>query len=457
MSSIMLNIKSFVNNLASRETSWLEKAQVISLLGIILTTFVPIKYVLTGIDANPLDYYSDFTAITIYGSMIFMVFFLICGLFKAIFYDKQKDKVFIKILSSLVLIFLVYGLFMPESQNILGSYTWLRISCVILLGYLVYISDYWLKYKEFLLSTIVFMGAINAIIAILQFCLQSSLGLNILGESPLTIDAWGVAKSVAYETTFVRGYGLFPHPNVLAGILVIVSLLNLYLLNKTIQSRSKILLYISFFLISAGIFASLSRAGILAFGFGLITWWGINLLSRNYKVVKQIFISVLWLLILTYTFLPWLSARATWNDSAVIERGIFNNAAIETIRDNWLIGTGPGSNLIVLHEKLISEYDYWLIQPVHNYFLITISELGLIGVLILIIILYFLGLILIKTLSRLKQKDINIEWGIALTSIAVTLFILFWFDHYFYTIWPAQILLWFMIGLIARETKNPAS
>ena len=74
---------------------------------------------------------------------------------------------------------------------------------------------------------VILSGFFQAIIAIVQFLYQKSLGLAFLKESifsPLDVD---VAKVIIENHIFVRSYGLFPHPNILGGFLAVSLLITI--------------------------------------------------------------------------------------------------------------------------------------------------------------------------------------------------------------------------------------
>ena len=73
-----------------------------------------------------------------------------------------------------------------------------------------------------------FGGFLEAIIAIIQFVWQHSLGLTFLQESQFTVHGSGIAKILFGSITIIRPYGLFPHPNVLAGYLGITLIITAF-------------------------------------------------------------------------------------------------------------------------------------------------------------------------------------------------------------------------------------
>jgi hypothetical protein len=83
----------------------------------------------------------------------------------------------------------------------------------------------WNIIKLVLFFSLLFQG----IIAFLQVLRQESLGLTFLGESVLNTHINGVATVIINGEEFLRGYGTFLHPNLLAAF-VLINILVYYLL-----------------------------------------------------------------------------------------------------------------------------------------------------------------------------------------------------------------------------------
>ncbi len=434
----------------ARETSWIEKIELVCTIGIIFSIFFPIKYVLENHLSTLLGYYSDFTAISIYLSF-FLILILLGVQFSKDIKIREQKFLYLKIFIAILLSIILYQLNVNPSLKIVSLYQLLRISCVLLLGYYVYKSNIWLKYKGLLLWIFIFVGSIQSIIALTQFTLQHSIGINLLGESPLAISTYGVAKIVSHGTTFIRGYGTLPHPNILSALLVISSLLNLHLLNNALHKYQRVILSVSFFLITMGVFVSFSRAGLLAFAIGLTTWGVVTLFrKKSFLIMRKVLIVPISIIISSLIFMPWLLTRANIQDQASTERSVYNHAGVEILKNNWVIGTGPGTNLFHMKQKLENQLEEWNIQPIHNYWLITVAEWGIIGLFIVFFFVYtllrFIRSIVGNDYSKSNQKITC--WQTTLLSIFIVILTLFWFDHYFYTIWPTQMMLWIVIGLI---------
>jgi hypothetical protein len=80
---------------------------------------------------------------------------------------------------------------------------------------------------KFLFRSLIGLGLLQALIAIGQFLKQGSLGLTFLKESTFRVTDTGIAKVIIFDQVFIRPYGLFLHPNVLAGFLGITLLFTL--------------------------------------------------------------------------------------------------------------------------------------------------------------------------------------------------------------------------------------
>ena len=83
-------------------------------------------------------------------------------------------------------------------------------------------------------------GLIQSLLAVSQYFLQHSVfGSKWLGEIVLSPELPGVAKIVVDGEKIMRAYGTFPHPNILAGFLLVTIFLSWYLLTNYLQFINK--------------------------------------------------------------------------------------------------------------------------------------------------------------------------------------------------------------------------
>lgn len=78
-----------------------------------------------------------------------------------------------------------------------------------------------------LTGIIIFVAFVNSLVAIVQIWIQKSVGLGFLRESIISPDTPGVAKVMFHGEHYIRAYGLFPHPNILGGFLLMSIVLTL--------------------------------------------------------------------------------------------------------------------------------------------------------------------------------------------------------------------------------------
>jgi hypothetical protein len=125
-----------------------------------------------------------------------------------------------------LLLLLVVWAFISISWSIKPEIAWFRsfklFEMVALLGFLVLNRNCstWNNLRNFF-GIIIFVGIINSVIGVSQVLLQHSVGLFWLKESVISANISGVAKVILHGDKYVRAYGLFPHPNVLGGFLVL--------------------------------------------------------------------------------------------------------------------------------------------------------------------------------------------------------------------------------------------
>lgn len=433
-----LKITPKVAEMASRAT------QILFYLLIISVPF-SIRYVFDSTWNFQTGAYSDFTSISIYLSDL-----LIIALIGTSWISGLSGQPVPKLWKKSVLLLIIWIIF----ELVINKFAPLELYFSIRLGLLLLLTITVSKIsvsREKISWLFTILGAVQALIALIQFYTQHSLGLYRLGESHLTSNMFGVAKIVSGGITLIRGYGTFPHPNLLAAFLFTTTLFNLYLLNKTLQLKSTkyhvVILLTTLLTNIFGLFLTFSRGGILALGLVLIAYLGYFLITKQYSIFKQTIVSCGTALVISIVILlPYLSTRTTISDPAIKERVFYNQVGLRMVQDQPIVGQGLG--LSVLHMKQFSqdingiELNPWEIQPIHNYYLISYAELG-IGAIFLIFTLVFPLYLAIK--KRLAL------WEPTLISIFAGYLVLFFLDHYFYTIWPTMILLWVILGFVLKE------
>ncbi len=300
---------------------------------------------------------------------------------------------------------------------------------------------------------------LQAAVAIGQFFSQKSLGLKFLAESPLAPDLAGVAKIAVGGAKIIRAYGLVPHPNILAAILVVAIFGFLWLLIKYgeyLNLRRRIINELFLVILLFALWVTFSR-GIIVVGLAALGGWlwffvGESLVQK--KIARYLVVGIIGVFII-FSLMAWPYAASHFNLSnfsvsqSVGLRGFYNQAALVFIGQSPWLGLGPNNFVVTLAEKFSGQLEPWAWQPVHNLYLLLGSELGLLA---LLAFLAFLSLTIKSAWPR--RRDLEISY--LLFTIGYLL-IIGLFDHFLWDLQQGQILFWLMLGLLASFSLSDQS
>jgi len=142
-------------------------------------------------------------------------------------------------------------------------------------------------------------------------------------------------------------------------------------------------------------------------------------------------------------------SETTTNEKAISDRILYQNIAIEMIKQKPLFGVGYKNFVLAMDDYSATELKSFQHQPVHNIYLLVAAEIGLIG---LAVFLLFIGSILYKA------------WKSKLTPLSITFFSIFvgflfigLFDHYLLTIQQGSLMFFLVSGLLVatfEENQN---
>lgn len=279
----------------------------------------------------------------------------------------------------------------------------------------------------------------SSILAIWQFVLQRSVGglWWVLGERTFSNATSGIAQipiCVFHSggcPLFLRSYATFPHPNVLGGFLAVTIPLILNL-----QRHARLFKFMKWITIGLGMIAlslTFSRSA-WAVGAILIIWTVIQNKRRAPGGTRQVLkLFGIFLVVCIGSFAAF-SLHAT--DESVVVREQLNSAAIKIWHSASLTGVGLGNFLVTLPTYLPSRTVYFL-QPVHNIYLLLLSEVGVVGIGMLVCIVAFI----LNHGKKQNMPPLSIRYSL------LALLILGLVDHYPVTLQQGQLLLTLFIGL----------
>lgn len=328
------------------------------------------------------------------------------------------------------------------SDFMLALYRYIILVFGILLFYVIKSTDF---VKAKLVIRYFIIGLITpSLLAIWQFFTQSTLSSKYFG---LAYHASNILGDSVIETSagrFLRAYGSFDHPNILGGMMVIGLILVLYSsLKKEISRNERLFYLLSFSVFYLALLVSFSRAAWLALlvsaPFILFSAWRRGRFQK--KLIALFIILVVGISVAVINPSRDLFLGRTQTDSrleikSIDERELYLEQAKEVITRNPFMGTGISG--YTTEVKILDNFSfpYWYYQPVHNYWLLAWAEIGIFG-LIAIILFWF---------AVFKAGLKNGLWSIIL---ALGVFSLL--DHWLWDQTFGLLVFFVVMGLIFRE------
>jgi O-antigen ligase len=371
----------------------------------------------------------DYLSPTVYVTDI-----LISLLFVLVLINKRKLKVARNFLLFIFYIFLVLLISNYWQVGIYGFVKILEFSFFV-----IYITAASIK-KESLIKILVIPFLFESFLSIWQFLNKGSIGslFYFLGERTFNGQTPGIANASIDGNLALRPYGTFSHPNVLAAYLLIVFTLIIFSFKKF-----NIFFFITLVIGGVALLLTFSRVVILLFGVIILFKLYLLIREKQNKLLHSAIGLIALSLFLYAIFLSPFSARflsLSLSDLSVVQRQQLMLASFQMFLKSPLLGLGVNSFLLNIPHYINQQYVLF-IQPVHNIYLLILSELGLFGI-------SFFVLLLVKAFRKIiKTKNFLI--GMVLVEILVLGF----FDHYFLTLQQGQLLFALVIGLSLSKLK----
>jgi O-antigen ligase len=294
--------------------------------------------------------------------------------------------------------------------------------------------------------------SIQIIAGIVEFATQSTAFLKPLyltWPGPFEPSIRGVSVvQFADGLRVLRAYGTTPHPNILGGF-ALLSLLgpaSLFLANKKPN-------YLALILLSLGITViglTFSRSAWLA----LIVFIFFLILKSKYLNSRQLYLLIaVSLVVIVLTLYPLRDLVLTRVSNSSVEteqlsirgRSWLNQQGLEIIRQHPLTGVGIGAFIITLANDALEGAP---IEPVHNILLLAGAELGIMGVILIILLFTSIGVSVIKAKTPKSIMASALVIGLGLISF---------FDHYLWSLPPGRLMLGLALGLWAGTMDDNAA
>lgn len=299
--------------------------------------------------------------------------------------------------------------------------------------------------RKWLLVILIGSMLVHGLIGTLQVIQQGSIGLSALGEFNLDPAESGVSVVVADGTRLLRAYGLLPHPNMLASILLVGLLMaSNWALTTKYRSLAVAILCIGLW----ALLVTFSRSAWLglALGIGIITILRWRTALRRWWLLVPLGLTSL---VFLAAYHPYVLARAGTGQEqlethSIGERTLFLFVASEAIRAYPVTGVGAGNFTWFASYYIFENSEYRIAgDNVHNIYLTIAAELGLVG-------LALFGTILLTSIYiAIRQLQAN-ETQIALVASLFALLLIGLFDHYNVTLLWGNAMLFSLLGLAIR-------
>lgn len=287
---------------------------------------------------------------------------------------------------------------------------------------------------------------IHSILGIYQFFSQSVWASKYLGIAEQISSQGGVSVLEGGFGRLLRAYGGFSHPNIFAGFLVIAILFLIGIhLNK---NKKLILFYFILTILFSSLILTFSRSAFLALFLSLFILF-IYSISKKVKVKKVLSVLIILLLISSINFIlfsDFFKTRIQQQERLELkssaERVVLRNQALSLLNENWFLGYGINNYVLVVHKNIDKTLNVWDYQPVHNVYLLILVELGILG------FLSYTSLLIFSLYKAFSSNNLN---KFILGLIILSIIIINFFDHYFWTYWSGLIITFLIIALINKS------
>ena len=264
-----------------------------------------------------------------------------------------------------------------------------------------------------ILTVLVAAAALQGALATWQFLNQFIPASSWLGIAEQHPQELGVSVVDTGLRRWLRGYGSFPHPNILGGFLTLGLIGALYIFEQSELAWQKIktkkiqIYQISILgclvMITSGLVLSFSRTAwltsLLIILFIVVLGFTKNkLISFKTLAIVLVCMSavvIMWVSVYNEPFVTRVTGNGYLETMSVNQR-------LDSLSDSWqmfkkhpVLGVGIGAYTYALHETF-PQRTVWQLQPPHNTYALIAVELGGLGFLFFVLLIFYLLFIIWK-------------------------------------------------------------
>ena len=392
----------------SNSKDYFTKNKISKFLLLLIIFLIPLqtRYIFEIFKIN--NQYFEYGNISIYIIDILILFYILFNIKNLVKILKNKNN-----LKFILLFLLIFIILLSMNNNIISLYLIIRIFYLIIFFIILFFEKI---NKEKIYLTIIYSSTLQAIISILQFYKQSIISNKYLGLASKFASDLGPSIIEGNGLRILRGYGFFTHPNILGFYLIIGTILLIYFIFK--NNKYKNLYYFLFGLNIICIIFSFSR---LIYIFLLITiFFSFILYKKNIKEKIVILIICFSLILINLSFIKIrINTDSRLNINSNKERVLeYNNFNLKDF--NVIKGVGIRNYTFYILDRF-PDIKIWELNPIHNIYLLSIIESGILLSLLFFILLFFPYYLFFKNIK--KQNIDNI--------ILIFIYSLFLIDGFF--------------------------
>jgi putative inorganic carbon (hco3(-)) transporter len=347
---------------------------------------------------------------------------------------------------------LIFGYILSHILSMLNSPNiWMSIFSISFLIQMFLLTFYIVNSIEteedihYIINIFIVCLTIQSSVILLEFLVQAQFSFTQGFESGHTFSYFHGGKTIY----LFRPVGTGNDPNDAGAHIAILILIVISSFFYTQNYFKKILLVIILLMSTAALILTFSRGAWLSGVVGLVIFFFVALRHRWINVKRMVVAALLVSIVLGMLSVP-ITVRLTQDDKgSAYSRIPLMKLAFEMVQNHPFIGVGINNFGIVLPQYLSSEIRGEWLYIVHNQYLLTFSETGLIG---LVFFLLILGSVFFTCLRCVTAKDSTLSpLSLGIISGLCTLFFLMGFEL---TISRLTVqLFWIMISIVIASER----
>jgi O-antigen ligase len=336
----------------------------------------------------------------------------------------------------ILLLFTVGNIYFARGREV-ALIKWLKIGELVLFSILVS-KERNFNIQTWVIKPLLYSSILFSLIGVVQFFLGRTIGgiFYLLGERSFNLNLPGIALVKLNGTNFLRAYSTFSHPNSLAGYFAAI----LFLVFQSKERKAFKALAIG--LVLFVVVLSFSRAAIAALLLVGLAGFLPSMFKKKLNL-RKFALMVFGITLIGSLLLPVVSDKAILKNidysDRVSERLILNQVSGKMFVSSPFLGVGLNNFIVNLPEYVTKPDVNWLLQPVHNTYLLLLTETGMFGLIIF-------SFLLIQILKNNRYQYLYYSLLIILITGLL--------DHYWLTLQQNQLLFTLIWGLSLRKSAD---